>query len=90
MDLTIYIKDNCAESEKALELASFLKSLNPAVNLSIINVDRASDLDGGLDMVALSQGRPVYVLNGRIINLGNLKDSLVLREILYQEGVVFH
>lgn len=90
MDLTIYIRDNCMESERALEVASFLKSLNPAVNLSIINVDRLGEpLAVESELVAFRKG-PVYVLNGKVINLGNPEDTLALRQMLDSEGEIMH
>ena len=65
MEFIIYVRDNCFESGKALDIASWVKKLNPDINLRVVNLDRdESDFKMGY------QG-PVYVFNGKIIRLGN-------------------
>ncbi len=64
-ELVIYVKDNCRESLKALDIASWIKTFVPNVELKVVNVDRdESELRGKIE-------GPVYVFNGQVMEVGN-------------------
>ncbi len=71
MELVIYVRDNCFESGKALDVASWVKRINPNVKLRVVNMDRKEDdFKSGLPEVTLYQG-PIYIFNDEVVQMGN-------------------
>ncbi len=73
--ITVYVKDNCNESARALDIISWLKSFVPSLEINVINVshENAPEFIQGAD-------GPVYEVAGFMFN-GN-PDSEQLRQIL--------
>lgn len=71
-ELIIYVRDNCMESGKAFDIASLVRRLTTDVDLKIVNLDRsAKSTDGGESEPQSSFQGPIYVLDGKVIQLGN-------------------
>lgn len=79
-ELVIYVKDNCRESLKALDIASWIKTFVPNVELKVVNVDRdSSELKGKIE-------GPVYVFNGQVMEVGNPRpEELIAFLKLFEE-----
>ncbi len=63
--LTIYVHDNCPESSRAFDIASWLKTVAPDVEIEVINIDRAGE------KLAVDYDGPVYMYNGELLKVGN-------------------
>ncbi len=62
MKLTIYVRDNCSESARALDIASWIRTLLPRVEIDIINTSR----DGSPLTVRGTDG-PAYECDGQLL-----------------------
>jgi hypothetical protein len=73
MRLDIYIADHCANCAEALRLATLAGTL-PQVDVRVINVDTARD-----PVPARVVAVPTYLLDGRVVSLGNPARDELLR-----------
>ncbi len=74
--LTIYVHDNCTESSRAIDIASWLKTIMPEMEIEVINVDR----QGG--QVETHYDGPVYLYNGQLLKVGNPDPEKLLSFLL--------
>ncbi len=67
MQLDIYVTDQCANCEEALLLAERARTI-AGLHIAIINLDQP-----GQRIPPRVVAVPTYVLNGRVVSLGNPK-----------------
>lgn len=74
----IYVKDNCLESAKALDIASWLKNFAPSLDIDLINLTT----DNVPDEVKGADG-PVYEIGGHYFegNPGPAQIKQILKSI---------
>jgi predicted thioredoxin/glutaredoxin len=73
MRLDIYVADHCANCAEALRLAEVAGAL-PRVDVCVINLDTARD-----PVPARVVAVPTYLLDGRVVSLGNPVPGDLLR-----------
>lgn len=74
--LTIYVHDNCPESSRAFDIASWLRTVAPEVEIEVINVDRQGGKSG------VNHDGPVYMYNGELLKVGNPDPEKLLAFLL--------
>jgi hypothetical protein len=79
MDLRIYISEHCWGCEQARETAAQMRRIYSELTVELVDVDRP-DAETPAEVFAT----PTYVLNGRIVSLGNPKPE-TLRELIATE-----
>lgn len=80
MRLDIYVADHCANCVEALRLAELAGTL-PRVDVRVINLDTAPD-----PVPARVVAVPTYLLDGRVVSLGNPTRDDLLRLLGRQPG----
>ncbi len=75
--LTIYVHDNCSESSRAFDIASWLKTLVPEVEIEVINIDRCPE------KLTVDYDGPVYMYNGEVLKVGNPEPEKLLAFLLF-------
>ena len=73
--ITIYVRDNCPESARALDIASYLKNFAPNLEIKLVNLSH----EDAPEAVKGSDG-PVYEIGGKFFR-GNPRPE-ELRELL--------
>ena len=73
MRLDIYIADHCENCQEALRLAEVARSA-PGVEVCVINLDTATEA-----VPARIIATPTYLLDGRVVSLGNPRPDDLLR-----------
>jgi hypothetical protein len=78
MRLTIYIAEHCSGCDRAQVLAAQMGQFFPELTVELI--DLATELDNREEIFAV----PTYMLNGRVVSLGNPKPDW-LRDLIETE-----
>ena len=65
MDLRIYISEHCWGCQGAREVAAQMQQLYPKLAVRLVDLDAAEEKPDGIFAT------PTYVLNGRVVSLGN-------------------
>jgi predicted thioredoxin/glutaredoxin len=73
MRLDIYIADHCENCQEALRLAALARA-TPGVEVRVINLDTSTDA-----VPARIVATPTYLLDGRVMSLGNPHPDDLLR-----------
>ena len=73
MRLDIYIADHCENCQEALRLAELARSA-PGVEVRVINVDTTTEA-----IPAQVVATPTYMLDARVVSLGNPRPDDLLR-----------
>ena len=79
MDLRIYISEHCWGCQEAREMAVHLRQTFPELAVDLIDLDKR-DVQKPDEVFAT----PTYVLNGRVVSLGNPRPE-TLRELIEAE-----
>ena len=64
--LCVYISDDCASCEQAVELAQWVEDSISELDVKVVNVSNP-----GVEMPPGVSATPSYVLDGKVIHLGN-------------------
>ncbi len=75
--LTIYVHDNCSESSRAFDIASWLKRIMPEVEIEVINIDRSNK------RMPVNYDGPVYMYNGELLKVGNPDPEKLLAFLMF-------
>lgn len=73
-NLEIFVSQHCYGCEQASNIAEAVRSRYPDVEVRLVNVDREAPPPA---VVAV----PTYMLNGRIISLGNPSENELFEEL---------
>ena len=79
MDLRIYVSDRCWGCDQARQIATQMQRIYPKLTVDVIDVNGA-DVERPEEVFAV----PTYLLNGRVVSLGNPKPES-LRELIEAE-----
>jgi len=83
MELELFVETGCITSDIALSIVEQVRKLVPEVNLKVIDVRTAND---ALPEAVFAV--PTYLLDGRLISLGNPDVNDLLRTL--KAGSAFH
>ena len=79
MELRIYISDRCWGCDQARQIATQMRQLYPELTVDVIDLNGAN-VEKPKEVFAT----PTYLLNGRVVSLGNPKPES-LRELIEAE-----